>query len=510
MKFLQITAILALLFFNACDDDSSSPSKKKQEQEQTTKTNHPPQVTISAQTAGKINKEMTFTANATDEDGDSLTYVWYIDGTEQNGKTQKEFKHSFDSEKTYQVKVQVSDSKLEKNATHEVTITAIAPPTITMKTTSPQKVGEIIFDADVKDPDGGGIDKYEWKIDDKVVSTEKTFKKKYPIGGKHTIEFKVISKGGLSQTSKLDLTVNEVKCDGSVLQQDHFSDLLAFVDVPDRDIAMVYEKASEFNASTPVSLEPYQIGKYEVSAKVWGGVLKWAKANGYKFINSGKTTKDFDATYSEDNDTLPIVQISWNDAVVWLNAASEMTFGSCAPVYRKSDGTIVKDASQDDVNESIIKTDAKVQGFRLLTKKEYEFAARGGDDTNNALWQAKYVGGVNESNTSYDDILKPSSLWNYVEFRSVTSKKANALGLHNIVGNAGEYLQEKSLINDSGDKSIVAITTQYSDLVGLVVKFEALEITSYRKILKHNEAAATSGGPPIGLIGLRIARTVKE
>jgi O-glycosyl hydrolase len=88
-----------ILLFVACKKSASSSSN-----------NRAPQVTITSTLTGGNPFTYEFNVAASDADGDLLTYTWdFGDGTTKNG-TAKET-HTFQEDKTYTIKVSVSDGK---------------------------------------------------------------------------------------------------------------------------------------------------------------------------------------------------------------------------------------------------------------------------------------------------------------------------------------------------------------------------------------------------------------
>jgi hypothetical protein len=75
--------------------------------------NHPPTVTLSYSVENPTPNEAIyhFQAEASDPDGDTLTYKWYVNGAEQAGATEPSVQWSNPPAGTYTVKVVVSDGK---------------------------------------------------------------------------------------------------------------------------------------------------------------------------------------------------------------------------------------------------------------------------------------------------------------------------------------------------------------------------------------------------------------
>ncbi|UTC92988.1 formylglycine-generating enzyme family protein [Treponema denticola] len=214
-----------------------------------------------------------------------------------------------------------------------------------------------------------------------------------------------------------------------------------------------------------VNLNPYKIGKHEVTVQLWKTVYKWAKDHGYLF--------DFDPD-NEDTptkDDQPMANISWTDCIAWCNAYTEMWFGTTNEcVYRKdsASGEVIKHAFHGDKAYC----DFSKKGFRLPTEAEWEYAARyqGTDNTNAESYGTVYLTNVNSASgatkpigfegmsgsPNFADLRDETARvavfnqwWNGMAFvtqtppvndrANVGSKPANKLGLHDMSGNVAEW-----------------------------------------------------------------------
>ena len=127
-------------------------------------------------------------------------------------------------------------------------------------------------------------------------------------------------------------------------------------------------------------------------------------------------------------DDLPVENISWYDAIYFCNKLSEIM--GLLPVYIVNGSTNTADwkytpHTKATIISSIIQ-DEQANGFRLPTKEEWQYAAKGGESY-------KYAG-----NDDLDDLgwYKENS---DNKTHSVAQKEANSYGLYDMSGNVKEW-----------------------------------------------------------------------
>jgi formylglycine-generating enzyme required for sulfatase activity len=176
---------------------------------------------------------------------------------------------------------------------------------------------------------------------------------------------------------------------------------------------MVKVQGGNLPSSSPLGAQnvaAFYMAQTETTWAEWQSIRAWAVAHGYDLANAG----------AGNGDNYPVTNVSWYHSIKWCNARSEMEW--LTPVYTVNGSTYRTGDSTPVVN-------ASANGYRLPGEAEWEFAARGGVNTqgydysgSNDLNAVAWYSG-NSGNTIH----------------SVATKTGNELGLSDMSGNVWEW-----------------------------------------------------------------------
>ncbi|MFW6262584.1 MAG: formylglycine-generating enzyme family protein [Thermotogota bacterium] len=240
----------------------------------------------------------------------------------------------------------------------------------------------------------------------------------------------------------------------------------------------------------------YEIGKYEVTNKEFLAFLNGASVPADGILNGNKLMRTDDASafkyegceYSlksnrrEDN---PVIFVTWYGAIEYCNWLSEKE--GLAKVY-DSDGDLIH-------NETKTNDITQVEGYRLLTEAEWEYAARGGhestedykyagsDDINEVAW---YKGNDSEGIP-----------------QEVGKKKPNEIGIYDMSGNVSEWCHD-NYGNYPSNKQTNPVEYQIPDTNRVCRGGNWDAASSWSRVASRDEYDPTTNGYSIGF---RIAKT---